>query len=163
MSEAELPLQAAVAGGGQVPTQDERTMATLAHVLQLVGWWIAPLVIFLVKRESRFVSFHALQALLLQIVHVIVMVVFMVGWFILIFSTVILRPAAKNFPPPAVFLVFPLVWLGIMALWLVMVILAIVYGIKAGRGEWAQYPVLGALARKMLRIGPNGEVLAPAV
>jgi uncharacterized membrane protein len=43
------------------------------------------------------------------------------------------------------------------------VILAIVYGIKAGRGEWAQYPVLGALARKMLRIGPNGEVLAPAV
>ncbi len=44
-----------------VPTQDERTMGTLAHVLQLVGGWIAPLVIFLVKRNSRFVSFHALQ------------------------------------------------------------------------------------------------------
>ena len=30
-------------------TQDERTMATLAHVLQIVGMWIAPLIIFLVK------------------------------------------------------------------------------------------------------------------
>jgi hypothetical protein len=33
-------------------TQDERTMGTLAHVLQLVGEWIAPLVICLVKRNS---------------------------------------------------------------------------------------------------------------
>jgi uncharacterized membrane protein len=163
MSDAQLPVQTAVVGSGLIPTQDERTMATLAHVLQLVGWWIAPLVIFLVKRESRFVSFHALQALLLQIVHVIVMVVFMIGWFVLIFSTVILHPAGKNDPPPAIFLVFPLVWLGIMGLWLVMVILAIVYGIKAGRGEWAEYPVLGSLARKMLKMGPNGEALDPAV
>ncbi|MFZ0479207.1 MAG: hypothetical protein WAL71_08660 [Terriglobales bacterium] len=37
-------------------TQDERTMATLAHVLQVVGWWIAPLIIFLVQLKSRFVS-----------------------------------------------------------------------------------------------------------
>ena len=50
-------------------TPDERTMATLAHALQLIGAWIAPLIIFLIRRQSRFVSFHALQALLLQIVH----------------------------------------------------------------------------------------------
>jgi uncharacterized membrane protein len=48
-------------------TQDERTMAVLAHALQLVGGWIAPLVIFFVKRQSRFVSFHALQVLFLQL------------------------------------------------------------------------------------------------
>ena len=56
-------------------------MATLAHVLQLVGWWIAPLVIFLVKRESRFVKFHALQALLLQLVYMVMFGLCMVGWF----------------------------------------------------------------------------------
>ena len=33
---------------------------------KLVGGWIAPLVIFLVKRQSRFVSFHALQVLLFE-------------------------------------------------------------------------------------------------
>ena len=31
----------------EVPiTQDERTMATLAHALQVAGWWIAPLIIY---------------------------------------------------------------------------------------------------------------------
>jgi len=54
-------------------TQDERTMALLAQVLQIVGWWIAPLVIFLIKRQSKFVSFHALQALLLQVLQMFVM------------------------------------------------------------------------------------------
>jgi uncharacterized membrane protein len=44
-------------------TSDEKTMATLAHVLQLVGGWIAPLIIYLVKRDSKFVAFHAMQAL----------------------------------------------------------------------------------------------------
>ena len=58
-------------------TPDERTMATLAHALQLVGSWIAPLIIFLIRRRSRFVSFHALQALLLQIIHTIIVLVLM--------------------------------------------------------------------------------------
>jgi len=50
-------------------TLDERTMAILAHMLQTVGLWIAPLIIFVVKRESKFVSFHVLQALLLQVLY----------------------------------------------------------------------------------------------
>src|SRR5271165_2457005 len=142
------------------PADDERTMATLAHVLQLVGWWIAPLVIFLVKRQSRFVSFHALQALLLQIVHVVVVGVFMVAWFALIFSTILLHPLPKDAPPPpAFFIAFPLLWLVFMGLWVLLITIAIVYGIKAGRGEWAEYPLLGTLARKMLKIGPGGAEL----
>ena len=55
------------------PTLDERTMAILAHMLPIVGLWIAPLIIFVVKRESRFVSFHALQALLLQVTYMFLM------------------------------------------------------------------------------------------
>jgi uncharacterized membrane protein len=46
------------------PSSDEKTMATLAQVLQIIGSWIAPLVIYLLRRESKFVSFHAMQALL---------------------------------------------------------------------------------------------------
>jgi uncharacterized membrane protein len=66
-------------------TPDERTMGTLAHVLQLVGGFIAPLIIFLVKRDSRFVSFHALQALLLQALYFVLMMLMMGA----IFATVI--------------------------------------------------------------------------
>src|SRR5882724_2491768 len=99
-------------------------MATLAHALQLVGGWIAPLIIFLVKRQSRFVSFHALQALLFQIIHVIVMVVVVMVWFIVIFSSMALYATPNAAAPPiAFFIVFPLIWLFFMALWVATLII----------------------------------------
>ena len=135
-------------------------MATLAHALQLIGGWIAPLIIFLVKRESRFVSFHALQALLFQVVHLVVVIVMVVGWLIMMFSTIAFSSANKSAGPPvAFFIVIPLFWLFIMAVGITTLVIAIMYCIKAGRGEWAEYPVLGRLARKILKIGPNGSVL----
>jgi uncharacterized membrane protein len=136
-------------------------MATLAHALQLIGSWIAPLIIFLIRRQSRFVSFHALQALLLQIVHTIIVVVLMVLWFTTIFATVFHQTSGKppDFPP-AFFVLFPLVWLGFMGMWVGTLIIAILYAIKAGRGEWADYPVLGKLARRMLKMGPNETHIA---
>ena len=141
-------------------TSDERTMGTLAHVLQIVGWWVSPLIIFLVKRESRFVSFHALQALLLQIFYMLFMAVFMVVWFAGFFLMMSHMPEGKNAaPPPAFFIFMPLIWLGWMGMWAVMLVVAIVYGVKAGRGEWAEYPLLGRLARKILQIGPGGAQL----
>jgi hypothetical protein len=48
-----------------------------------------------------------------------------------------------------------------MGLWIVVLVVAIVYGIKAGGGEWAQYPLLDRLSLKILKLGPGGSVLAP--
>ncbi len=134
------------------PTQDERTMATLAHALQVVGWFIAPLVIFLIKRDSRFVAFHALQALLLQIAYLLFAVVFMVAWFALIFGSIAAGGGKQNAPPPLVFAAFPLIWLFWMGAWVTILVVSIVYAVKAGRGEWANYPVLGRWARRVLNI-----------
>lgn len=132
-------------------------MATLAHVLQLVGWWIAPLIIFLIKRESKFVSFHALQVLFLQILYMLIAGILMVFWIVGVLMVVMHTPAAKGAAPPAeFFLLMPLMWLGWMGAWIAMLVLAIVFGIKAGRGEWAEYPLLGGLARRALKIGPGG-------
>ena len=140
-----------VAAAEPVITQDERTMAVLAHALQMVGWFIAPLVILVVRRESRFVSFHALQALLLQVTYVLLFVVFMVIWFAVMFGTIARAGSMPNAqPPPVIFAIFPLFWLAWMALWILMIVAAIVYAIKAGRGEWAEYPLLGKLARRLL-------------
>ncbi len=136
-------------------------MAVLAHVLQVVGWWIAPLIIFLTKRESKFVSFHALQALLLQIAYMVMMGVFMVLSFAGVFLIMSHAPAAKDAPPPlGFFILMPIVWLGCMGMWVMMLVVAIVYGVKAGRGEWSEYPLLGRLSRRILNIGPGGAVLA---
>jgi len=146
----------------QMPiTQDERTMATLAHALQVVGWWIAPLIIFLIHRKSRFVSFHALQALLLQIAYLILMGGCMVLWFVTIFSTVAHSNAGNAAPPTAMFILFPIIWLAFMSVWILVLVMAIVYAIKAGRGEWADYPVIGKIARRLLKTDQPEE--APAV
>jgi uncharacterized protein len=141
-------------------THDERTMAVLAHVLQLVGGWIAPLVIFFVRRQSRFVSFHALQVLFLQLIYVFAMGCVIMLWFVSMFLTFLQAHANNNAPPLAAFLVFPLFWLGLMGMWVVTVVIAVVYSVKAGRGEWAEYPVLGALARRVLKIGPDGAAIS---
>ncbi|MGP8094451.1 MAG: DUF4870 domain-containing protein [Candidatus Sulfotelmatobacter sp.] len=135
-------------------------MGTLAHVLQLVGGWIAPLVIFLFKRNSRFVSFHALQVLLLQALFFLFTMLMMGGFFVLMIAGIgFHQPAAEhNSLPPGFILFFPVIWLGMMGWWVFMLVVAIVYGIKAGKGEWAEYPLLGPLARRILRIGPGGRV-----
>lgn len=135
------------------PTQDERSMASLAHALQIVGAWIAPLVILLVKRESKFVCFHALQALLFQAFLVCFWIIFVVLWFMVVFSSIFVAATrTPNQPPVGVFMAFPLIWLFAMCGWALILVLAIVYAIKAGRGEWADYPVLGRLARRILHI-----------
>jgi len=122
--------------GAVESTQDERTMAILAHVLQIVGWWIPPLVIFLVKRESKFTAFHALQALFLQALYLLVAGIGMIFWFATIFLIMAHAPATRNAPPPpAFFIVMPLLWLGWMGMWVTMMVIVVVYGIKAGRGE----------------------------
>jgi uncharacterized Tic20 family protein len=143
-----------------IPNLDERTMAILAHMLQIVGLWIAPLVIFVVKRESKFVSFHALQALLLQVLYLFLMILGMVFCFgVIIMTAIAAHASGGDASPPEFFALMPMLWLNWMGIWFAMVVIAIVYGVKAGRGEWAEYPYLGRLARNILKLGPGGVQL----
>lgn len=154
---AEIPLETTQAQAPQVETtQDERSMAVLAHVLQVVGGWIAPLVIFLLRRQSRFVSFHALQVLFLHLILVAIYGCLFVVWIAGFVAVIIHAHGSNSAPPLAAFVLFPLLWLAFMGVWVLLVVTAVVYAIKAGRGEWAEYPVIGALARRVLRIGPSG-------
>ena len=128
----------------EAPTEDERTMAMLANLLMAFTGFIGPLVIFCVKQNSRFVRFHSLQALLWHAVYMGVIFVFMALFFVVMMTSLIHNPPDPHSqaPPPFIFL-FPLVWLGFMGGWVVNVILGVVYGIRANRGEWATYPVYG--------------------
>ncbi len=50
------------------PTSDERTMAILSHILCLVAGFVAPLIIYLLKKdESSYVREHALESLNFQV------------------------------------------------------------------------------------------------
>lgn len=81
-----------------VPTSDERTMAILSHVLCIVVWLFAPLIIYLVKKdESAFVAAHAKEALNFQITMTIVVIVCFISiigifllWLVGIVSTILI-------------------------------------------------------------------------
>jgi len=139
-------------------------MAILAHALQMVGMFIAPLVIFVTKRQSRFVSFHALQALIFQVIYIATTFTVIGGFIVTMTLTVANQPsgppAQHPGPPLAIFILFPFIWLIMMAFWVAALLLAILYSIKAGKGEWAAYPVIGRLARRILKIGPDGVPLS---
>lgn len=50
------------------PTSEERTMAILAHVLCIVAGFIAPLVVYLVKKDSSdYAAAHAKESLNFQL------------------------------------------------------------------------------------------------
>ena len=147
--------------GEAATTSDERTMAVLANVLQLIGGWIAPLIIFFLKRESRFITFHALQVLLFQIACLLLEMFGVGGWFIAMalgLSFGVFPPQGSK-APPLIFVFFALVMLSFFVLWILKLLLAVIYGIKAGRGEWAEYPLFGKLARHILNIRPRGAAL----
>lgn len=99
---------------GKVPTSDEKTMALLAHILTVVFPILAPLVIYLLKKdESEFVAFHAKESLNFQITLILIMIV--------LFISII----------------------GILLTWIVGIaafVLIIVATIKASEGKLYKYP-----------------------
>jgi uncharacterized membrane protein len=128
-------------------SRDDRIFAMLSHLGQMFGSFVIPLVIFLMKRNSRFVSFHALQALIAQLIFIVCWIVGFLGFFALIFASIPTQPGPHNEPPRAFFL-FPFMWIGMFGLYGVMWVMALVYSYLAYDGRWTKYPIIGRLAEK---------------
>ena len=98
-----------------LPTSDERTFAILSHILTIVAPILAPLIIYLIKKdESKYVSYHAKESLNFQIT----MMIIIIGLCITVIGIL-------------------LVWIvGIVAL-----VLVIIATIKASEGKLYRYPL----------------------
>ena len=100
------------------PTSDEKTLAILAHILTIVSSFIAPLIIYLLKKdESTFVSEHAKESLNFQIT---IFILYMISFALML-----------------VFIGFLLVWL----LSMVNLLLVIIATIKANENRIYRYPI----------------------
>ncbi len=97
-----------------IPTSDEKMMAMLSHLLTFIAPILAPLIIYLVKKDdSAFVEWHAKESLNFQITLAIVV-------FLLIISIV-----------------------GILLIWIVGIlalIWVIIATIRASEGKLYRYP-----------------------
>jgi hypothetical protein len=108
---------------------EERVLAAVAHLSGLAGYVIplggviVPIIMWVVKSDSRAISSIAKQALLLNIV-----VWFLVAVLAVLTLTVIL---------------IPLVILGVIVLFLIAIALPVVGAIKASEGIYYRYPLVG--------------------
>ncbi len=99
----------------------------LAYFLGGVGFIIAPLVIFLLKKDDTFVQYHAKQAL---VAHLAVLAFSLaVSMLCLILVGVLLLP------------VLAIIWLG-------LVVTSIIAAIKALNGELYDYPLIQGLIKR---------------
>ncbi len=96
------------------PTQDEKTIAILAHVLTFFSSILAPLIIYVIKKDdSPFVASHAKESLNFQITIALAMIV--------LFITII----------------------GIFLMWIVGIyalVCVIIATIRASEGKLYRYP-----------------------
>lgn len=71
------------------PTSDEKTLALISHIITIVSSFLAPLIIYLVKKdESSFVAEHAKESLNFQITIFIIcfiLIISVIGWLLLLF------------------------------------------------------------------------------
>lgn len=53
----------------QAPSDEERTMALVAHFGNIFTWGVAGIIVYLIKKDqSKWVAFHALQAALVGVI-----------------------------------------------------------------------------------------------
>ena len=108
---------------------EERGLAAAAHLSGLAGYviplggLIVPIIIWVVKKESRVISTIAKQAL---VVNILIWV--LAGVLAVLALTIVL---------------IPLVILGAVALFLIAIGLPIMGAIKASDGTYYRYPVVG--------------------
>ena len=136
-----------------VPTQDERTNALLVHILAIFSGFIAPLIFYLVKKDSRFVMFHALQVLIWHAAYLAIVIVGAICMFVsMAFSMAGQTPGGQHQGPPLAFFGFMGVfWLLAVGGGVLNLVFGIVFAIKASHGEWARYPIIGDFVlRKIL-------------
>ena len=134
-----------------VPREDERNMAMVTEIISVfTGFW-APLIILIIKRDSKFVSFYALQSLLWHVLYAFLFIVIFMLVFFSMFAQIAMMPRHPGAPPPAgLFLGFPFLFLTFLGLWVINIVLGVMFGLKAKAGEWAYYPLVGRLAFKLI-------------
>lgn len=112
-------------------TGEQKLLALVAHLsyfLGGLGFVIAPLLIFLFKKEDAFVFDHARQALAAHLVILAASVV--VGLLSLLLVGLLLIPV-------------------LAVLWLALVVTSILAGLRVLSGEYYRYPLIQGLVAKL--------------
>lgn len=124
------------ASGLPAVADDEKTMAMVAHLCSLCFPVFGPGLIWVLKKDSSpFIAYHAIQALVAQVIFgVSISILFTVlNVFMTIFATITFGFGA---------LCYPLVCVAFLP-----VFGGIPWALKAKAGEWTGYPLIAGIGR----------------
>jgi len=116
---------------------DENIAALLSYVLGGIGG----LIFFLIEKESRFVKFHAMQSILLNVA---AFVLFIALWVVTVFLMVI-GSFAGDIALSLFGIVGTLIW---VVFGVGVAIAAILCLVKAFQGQYFKLPIIGNFAQK---------------
>ena len=130
---------------------DEKLMSLLSHLAILIPniGILAPIVIWLTQKEkSKFVRYHAIQAIFFQLLFFILLMLSLIAGIILMAISLIFSNVSSGGEPG----VFFWVSMGIMnlyfPLWLFFSIYAIVAAVKSFKGKTFRYLIIGKIIEK---------------
>ena len=136
------------------PTQDERVMAALSHVSALLPFMgvISPIVIWVTQKEkSRYVTFHALQALVYQLMMIVAWFIGMGCYMCSFFSLFLAIPFASSSQTPSsgypfadIAFLIPFAAFGVIFIGgLVFIVYGVVGAIISFQGKPFRYLLIG--------------------
>lgn len=128
---------------GQIEKSSTGLDANLAALLCYVFGWVSGLVFFLIEKESRLVRFHAMQAILFNVLVAVVAIVLWIVTFILILIGSQLPDIMGTLMGLAVSLIWLLFSVGLLIAWVMCLIRAYQY-------QYFKLPLIGNMAEKIV-------------
>lgn len=137
-------------------TSEEKLMAMLSHLSIVFGGIVLPIIFWATQKEkSKYITFHALQAIFFQLTYIVI-VVFVVC--ILVFVSIFLglglgvMTAGTTSDSPGFAAIFIVFIIAAYALILLSVAAAIGYGvylaIRSYNGAYVKVPIIGKIVYK---------------
>lgn len=131
------------------PDSDEKMLALFSHLSIFLGGIVLPIIFWAINKDkSRFVRFHALQAIFFQIAYLVIIIAFIIIMvFVAIGAGVISAgtfAAGKDgsiFIIAAMIIFYGLIFLSIFIFFGYGIFLAV----KSYKGELRRYPVIGKI------------------
>lgn len=137
-------------------TSEERLMAMFSHLSIVFGGIVLPIIFWATQKEkSKYITFHALQAIFFQLTYIFIVVLFVC---LLVFASIFMglglgvMTAATTSDSPGFTAVFVIFIIAAYALILLSVAAAIGYGvylaIRSYNGAYVKVPIIGRIIFK---------------